>query len=269
MEISKVRAYDVDDYVTEVYDQTETQTEDVRLLRELIGASARLRILEPFCGNGRILIPLAEDGHEIVGLDISATMLDSARRKIRDLPEAVQQRVTLLQVDVTTEEWPGDLDLVVLGGNCFYELATAREQEGRIRQARAALKPNGRLYLDNNHMEGDLDPEWQKDLGVLHENRFPTGTCADGTEVKGTTETIWFHAGERLVRFRRTVEITTPDGSATKKEWVEQKHPPSTQEMRAWLETHGFAIEHLWGDRRKSAYTDASGRAIFWAQRQK
>ena len=264
MEPTDLKAYDVDDYVTEIYDQTETQTEDVALLRQLLAGRERLRILEPFCGNGRILIPLAQDGHELVGLDKSVPMLDSARRKIQALPQAVQESITLVQTDVTSNEWPNGFDLVVLGGNCFYELATGQEQEGCIRSARRSLKPNGYLYLDNNHMEGDLDPTWCEP--GISENRFPTGTCADGTTVKGTTETMWFDVQKRLVRFRRTVEITTPDGEAKRKEWVQQKRPPSTVEMQTWLRKHGFVIEELWGDRRQASYTDGSGRAIFWAR---
>jgi len=265
METTDFKAYDVDDYVTEIYDKTETQTEDVALLRRLLAGHERLRILEPFCGNGRILIPLAKDGHELVGLDKSTPMLDSARRKIQALPQAVQESITLVQADVIADEWPDDFDLVVLGGNCFYELATEKEQEGCIRSAQSSLKPNGYLYLDNNHMEGDLDLTWREP--GINENRFPTGTCADGTTVKGTTETLWFDVQKRLVRFRRTVEIMTPDGKTRRKEWVEQKHPPSTVEMQGWLRKHGFVIEELWGDRRRSPYTARSSRAIFWARK--
>ena len=32
------RAYDIDKYVTEIYDLTETQTEDVELIKKLIGS---------------------------------------------------------------------------------------------------------------------------------------------------------------------------------------------------------------------------------------
>ena len=74
--------YDADRYIAEIYDQVETQTEDVKLIRRLIAGSERLRILEPFCGSGRILIPLAQDGHELVGLDQSQVMLDNGRAKI-------------------------------------------------------------------------------------------------------------------------------------------------------------------------------------------
>ncbi len=273
-----MKSYDVDSCIVKIYDQTETQTEDVALIRRLLAhlplpltrcgekiGEGGSSILEPFCGNGRILIPLAQDGHRLVGLDKSPPMLASARAKLAALPRGVRERVTLRQVDVLTTPWPLGFDVVILGGNCLYELATPEEQEACIGAAATSLRPGGYLYLDNNHMEGELAASW-REPGV-NVNRFPTGRCADGTVVQGTTETIAFDAQTRLVRFRRTVTITRPDGTTTQREWVEQKHPPSTAEMRAWLARHGFEVEGLWGDRRGAPYTDASGRAIFWARR--
>lgn len=264
IQIEKIKAYDIDTCITEIYDQTETQTDDVSLLRELIGNSQPLKILEPFCGNGRILIHLAQDGHTIVGIDKSRPMLDAARVKIKKLPPEIQNRITLKRADVLSGEWPEGFDFVILGGNCFYELATPEEQEKCISMAQHSLKPNGYLYLDNNHMEGNLNPGWCKP-GV-NKNRFPTGKCSDGTIVNGTTETIWYNLKERLVRYRRTAEIITPDRRTKKKEWVEQCHAPSTIEMKTWLKKYGLIIENLWGDRLKSVYTDKSDRAVFWAR---
>jgi ubiquinone/menaquinone biosynthesis C-methylase UbiE len=129
------KAYDINLYITEIYDQHELQREDVVLLREQIGARKPLKILEPFCGNGRILIPLAQDGHNITGLDKSPPMLESARRKIKDLPAKMQKNITLKQANVLTEKWPEGFDLVILGGNCLYELTTPEEQETCIRKA--------------------------------------------------------------------------------------------------------------------------------------
>ena len=255
------KAYDVDRFIPEIYDQTETQRDDVSLLRKLIGESTRLKILEPFCGNGRMLIPLAEAGHTMVGIDKSEPMLTSAKQKIENLPEVVQAHITLIQSDVTTGSWPVGFDLVILGANCLYELASAEMQEHCISAASHSLKNGGYVHLDNNHMEGNLDPSWCE-KGV-HENRFPTGTCSDGTQVKGTTEVVWFDVSKRLVQFRRTVETRTPGGKPQEAEWLEQKHPPSTEEMTTWLEKHGFTILNLWGDRNQSPYTAESGRAIY------
>ncbi|MDY7011866.1 MAG: class I SAM-dependent methyltransferase, partial [Planctomycetota bacterium] len=145
-------AYSLDPHVAEIYDQHETQTDDVDLIRMLIAQSGPLRILEPFCGTGRILIPLATDGHEIVGLDESEHMLDRARAKIERLAPEVQQRIVLYQADATTGTWPDGFDLVLLGGNCFYELSSATEQEGCVASAAAALKSGGCVFVDNNHM---------------------------------------------------------------------------------------------------------------------
>lgn len=138
---SNFKAYDVDIYITEIYDQFELQREDIAILREQIGDRKPLKILELFTGNGRILIPLAQDGHRIVGIDKSTTMLTSARNKIKTLPAKIQKNITLKQANVLTEEWPKGFDLVILGGNCLFELATPEEQETCIRKAQKSVKP--------------------------------------------------------------------------------------------------------------------------------
>jgi SAM-dependent methyltransferase len=117
------QAPDFDIHVAEIHDQVQTGTTDADLILRLIGDRGPLRILEPFCGTGRILIHLAIAGHEMVGIDQAATMLDRCRLKVAQLPADVQQRITLIDADATASPWPGGFDVVVLGGNCFYELA--------------------------------------------------------------------------------------------------------------------------------------------------
>lgn len=256
--------YDVEPHVAEIYDQIETYTVDVELIRRLIGGRGPWRILEPFCGTGRILIPLALDGHELVGFDGAQGMLARAQAKVADLPNAVQKRIILSEADVTAAKWPRGFDLVILGGNCFYELATPQEQEGCIASAAASLEPGGYVYVDNNHMEGDLDESWRESG---ESQGFPTGICADGTRIESTSETIWYDAPQRLVRFRRRTRVTLLDGQVVEREYVQQKHPPSAGEVQGWLEAHGFEIEHLYGDRAGNPYTESSKRAIFWARK--
>jgi len=267
MGVNESMAYDMDAHVAEIYDQIETYTDDVALLRQLIAPKALgQRIFEPFCGTGRIVVPLAEDGHEVVGMERSRHMLDRARSKIAELPEDAGRRITLLEGDVLTTPWPEGFDLVLLGGNCFYDVASAEEQERCIAMANAALKPGGHVYVDNDHMEGDLDPAWRRPPGAVVKS-FPDGTCADGAQVEATTETVWYDVARRLVRYRRTVTVTSPDGTVNQKEWTEQCHPPSKSEVASWLEHNGFAIEQVYGDRLGNPYRDTSDRAIFWARK--
>ncbi len=291
----RTNIYDIESHIAEIYDQSETYRDDVDLLLCLINignfgvlgrfvtqnAKISNNILEPFCGTGRILIPLAQAGHILVGLDQAACMLDRARQKISQLPGEVQSHINLYQADVVTDEWPSGFDLVILGGNCLYELATPEEQEGVIRSAAASLKPGGYVYVDNDHMEGDLSPSWQAP-GV--KSSFPTGICADGTQVESTMETIWFDIPARLAKFRRTTRVHLPGNSAGEKagaphysaaagesferEYIQQKHPVSFGEVQTWLERSGFVIEKTFGDRAGKPYTPASARAIFWARKQ-
>lgn len=262
--MNHINAYDADAHVAEIYDQYETELHDVDLIRRLIGAPGPMRMLEPFCGTGRILIPLALAGHTLVGMDRSAGMLSRARRKIRELSLEAQHRIDLVEVDVLSEEWQRGFDLVILGCNCFYELATPEEQEKCIAQAFRSLKPGGFLFIDNNHMEGELAVSWQN-IGSVEPSL--SGKCADGTSVESTRETVWFDAPRRLAHFRRCTKVTLPDGNMVEQEYIQQKHPVSKPEVQGWLEKYGFMIEAIYGNYVGEPYTEASPRAIFWARR--
>ncbi len=117
-------------------------------------------ILEPFCGTGRILLPLAEEGYEIVGVDSSAGMLKRLREKLHRLPQSIQDRINIIQGDLRASDWPEGFDAVFLAGNCLCELAGATEQQEIIRKAVESLKPQGFLFVDNDNMEGDLADSW-------------------------------------------------------------------------------------------------------------
>jgi len=261
--------YDFDAHVAEYYDQSQVDTADVDLIRRLIAGRRGLRILEPFCGTGRILIPLAQDGHTLVGIDQARVMLERAQAKIDRLEAEVRGRIRLLHADATASDWPGGFDgvgfdLVILGGNCFYELPGPEGQEGCIRRAAASLVPGGHVYVDNDHMEGDLDKTWQR---PIVQPSFPTGLCMDGSRLESTIQTIRYDVPHRAVWFRRWTRLTRPDGGVLERDVLQRKHPVSAGEVRSWLEKHGFTILCQLGDRAGSDYKPDSPRAIFWARK--
>jgi SAM-dependent methyltransferase len=251
-------------FTAELYDTLETQTDDVQLIRRLIQSDRRLKILEPFCGTGRILLPLAGDGHHMTGFDLSAAMTSRAVEKASAMGEDAHSRISIFQADVIHTEWPQGFDLVILGGNCLYELATPQEQEQVIVSANASLKSGGYVFLDNDHMEGELPSSW---LAAGVRQSFPCGTTSDGIRVESTIETIWYDAQARLVRFRRRTTAEALSGSTRMWEYIQQKHPVSIAEMAGWLEGHGFVIEHHFGDREGQQYHPESPRSIFWARK--
>ena len=141
----------------------------MELLLSLIGEKPK-RILEPFCGSGRILLPLVEAGHEVHGIDRSEHMLQVLGTRVQSLPSEMQPRVTYACADVTQGTWPSGFDVVVLGANCLYELATPQQQERCIARASEALREGGHLFLDSNHMAETSFPfrdlqRWNTDQG--------------------------------------------------------------------------------------------------------
>ncbi len=257
---NRVNPYNIDIHIAELYDQLINNSEDVTLILDLIGNAGPLYIFEPFCGTGRILIPLVDAGHQLTGMDQSTVLLDRCREKLANGDKTAR----LIVGNVVDDPWQGMFDLVIMGGNCLYELASLEEQEGCIRSAASALKRGGYLFLDNDHMEGGLAQAWQ-DTAV--KPGFPSGLCKDGVRLESTIQTIWFNEPARLARFERKTKTVFPDGRIDEQVFIQQKHPVSTHEVSHWLEKHGFTIERLYGDWSRQTYSDASPRAIFWARK--
>lgn len=105
-------------------------------------------ILELECGTGRILIPVAEAGVEIVGLDVSADMLALARAKLAASPAAVQGRVRLVHGDMRTFELAQPFTLVTIPYRAFLHNLSADDQLRTLERARRHLADNGRLILN-------------------------------------------------------------------------------------------------------------------------
>lgn len=81
---------------------------EARFLSGLLGPPGR--ILDAGCGTGRVALRLAEQGYDVVGVDVDEAMLDVAR--------AAAPSLSWRGVDLA--ELPGDLvgfDLVALAGN--------------------------------------------------------------------------------------------------------------------------------------------------------
>jgi SAM-dependent methyltransferase len=120
--------------------------DDVPFLREIARRTGG-PILELMCGTGRVLLPLAEAGFTLTGVDISPAMLEIARANLTEA-ELLEQ-VTLLEGDIRDIPLPADsFALAFVAVNSFMHLEEVRDQLAALANARRALTRRGLLVLD-------------------------------------------------------------------------------------------------------------------------
>jgi SAM-dependent methyltransferase len=105
-------------------------------------------VLEVGCGTGRILLPIAEAGGSITGLDPSEEMLAVARRKIASAPEQVRARADLVQGDVRNFRLDRRFRLAIIPYRAFLHLLTVEDQIAGLQSLHHHLQPGGRLVFN-------------------------------------------------------------------------------------------------------------------------
>lgn len=112
----------------------------VEVLTELAGDG---RAAEFAVGTGRIALPLAATGVDVLGIDVSEPMLNELRKK----PGA--DRISLTVGDMTETQVCSDASLVYLVFNTIGNLRSQRLQVACFRNAAAHLRPGGRFVIEN------------------------------------------------------------------------------------------------------------------------
>lgn len=217
-------------------------------------------VLEAMCGTGRVLVPLAQEGLEVVGLDISPAMVAAAQEKLEAAGLNAHARAQV--ADIRTMEVAERFGLVIIAMNSFMHLPTGEDQLAALGSIKNHLSPGGLLVVDLFNP----DPhELVADEGVLvHAKSFRSSDGADvqkwvvrRTDFAHQTHYVEFMYDEigadRIVR--RTVLPFTM-------RWV------YLFEMEYLLRQAGFALEAVFGSYDLDEYTSDSERLIVVGRKQ-
>jgi len=105
-------------------------------------------VLELGCGAGRLLIPIAQAGCTITGIEESDLMLTALRNRLAGETEDVSRRVELVQGDILEKmAGLGQFALIFIAFNTIWHLEEKAQQEC-LRVARQHLAPGGVLIVD-------------------------------------------------------------------------------------------------------------------------
>ncbi|HTC54517.1 MAG TPA: class I SAM-dependent methyltransferase [Steroidobacteraceae bacterium] len=111
---------------------------------EALAQRARGGILELACGTGQIIVPIAATGMPAVGLDLSAEMVEAARRRAR----AAGVRVDLVEADMRDFDLHQQFSLIFIARNSLLHLSEQHEFTAFFAAVRRHLAPGGVLAFD-------------------------------------------------------------------------------------------------------------------------
>ncbi|MDF5727866.1 MAG: class I SAM-dependent methyltransferase [Rhizonema sp. PD38] len=201
-------------------------------------------ILELCCGTGRIAIPLAEKGWQVTGIDVSASMIEAAKRK--------SSKVRWLEADARNFDIEEKFSLIIFPLNSICHLLTIEDLELCFHSVKKHLKPEGRFIVDtfNYYTEAGLKDLWDDYPYLYSAYQDPGGK---GTVV--VTAAARFDLTEQICHQKLFFKLIEHQ-----KEFVEEVtyrlyHP---NELEALLKYNGFAIETKLGNYNKEPFTSSS-----------
>jgi len=210
-------------------------------------------VLELGCGTGRVLIPAAEAGARMTGLDNSKGMLARCRAKASALP------VTLVEADMTRFALGRTFRLAIIPFRPLQHLIAVEEQLRCLECVREHLEPGGRLVFDVFHpnLAMLVAPASDAEFEDTPEVRLPDGrtlrrafrlTGKHRAEQVNDAELIYYLDGQRIVQ-------------------VFPMRYFFRYEVEHLLARAGFEVAALHGNFDKSAFGDDSPEMIFTAVR--
>ena len=129
-------------------------TDEVDWLLARLGSEAKT-ILEPACGSGRMFPAFVRRGVEVVGLEMSETMIARAHKRMaaEGLPEP-----RILQGDMTDFDLGETLDAAINPINSFGYLITREQAAAHLACVARHLRPGGIYFVQMDLIDFDNPP---------------------------------------------------------------------------------------------------------------
>ena len=225
------------------------------------------RTLELGCGTGRLAIPMAMSGVDVVGLDISKAMLDVCRENLRAVGP-VAGAVSLVQADMSAFALGTKFGLAIMAYRTFMHMLTPDDQRACLCGVREHLTPDGLLILNV------WTPKPSLIAPHLHhgDDEF---VLAGRYRVGATTNTLLHYCASDYDESRQLISEQHLIHEVNRRNVIQRKTELSL--VRAWTTPRemdnlvrlcGFDVEAVFGDFDCGPLTDSSSEMI-WILRPK
>jgi SAM-dependent methyltransferase len=222
-------------------------------------------VLEVACGTGRVAIRLAQDGVNVVGLDLSPEMIEVATRKSAGLGT-----VRWVEADMRSFQLQEVFNLALIPGHAFQNLNHSQDQAACLECIRHHLSPGGSLVVHLDHMNLE-NMRWLGDLCGVKRGVFEAAEQfqhpQSGRQTRATR--AWSYEPSTQTAIVRTTweEVDTAGQilSRIEREPI-QLHCVFRFEMEHLLARVGFVPEAVYGDFFRHELRDDSPGMIWVAR---
>jgi SAM-dependent methyltransferase len=248
------------DRIAELYDlEHQNYDEDVEFYGSFIEAAGD-PVLELGCGSGRLLLPIAQAGFRVTGLDRSKSMLNRARKLIEK--HSLEDRVQLFGNSMTEADAApgGSFGVAILALNSLMHLTSQMEQRKCLQSTFRALDPRGQLLIDIMNP----NPEVLRGLdhALSHQGSWET---TEGSRVDRFTATKVLPASQHI-ETDLWYDTTSRDGALRRVHSSFGMRYLHLAELELLLELSGFAEWQIYGSYDLDPFTDHSDRIIVAAE---
>jgi len=215
-------------------------------------------LLELACGSGRLLLPLAQVGYEVTGVDTSAAMLALARNALDTA--GVAARCELVQQDMCALQLDKKFHMAFIALGSFGHICARKAQQQALAAIRAHLSAGGTFILDISNedarymegMSGQMlhQGTWRLDDGSMVTHFI---SPASSTTMHLLDLTHFYDIHQQGEAVRRTITQT-------------RLYLFERNEAELLLEQAGFAVKNVYGNYDLSQYEHDSPRMIFVAE---
>jgi SAM-dependent methyltransferase len=221
-------------------------------------------ILELAAGSGRIAVPLAAAGHDVVAVDLDPAMLERAYARARAGSPSARGRLDLVEADLLELELAeaGSFRFTFIALNSLFLLATRDAQRRALRTMAVHLAPGGLAAIDVWLPEPEDLARFDGRMIFEYERLEPES----GHEVTKV-------AAARYDPTTAIVDLTViyeegPPGGPTVR-WIRRDalRLVGADELRAIAEDAGLAVEQVGGDYELEPIGPGSERAVLIARK--
>ena len=229
-----------------------------------VGQAVRIggSTLELGCGTGRIAIPMAMSGVDVVGLDNSRAMLACCLEKLEAIGE-MPGSLRLIQGDMAAFELDARFDFIAMPYRTFMHLLTPVDQKRALTAVRRHLADDG-VFIVN--LWAATPSAIAPYIGLEeHEYRY-----AGKHAIPGTETALLDHCAASYDEFRQVFTedhfLQELDADAEVVDSVElslTRAWTTPREMQHLVELCGFAVEAVFGDFDCGPFTSESTEMIW------